>query len=112
MQASLSKTESITGVANGDPAVHLARGVSFGSPPRYRRAENQLLWGRALDHGSGSIDQLRDARAAEAGIADVDSLDATLFAKTPPAIELLTRYAQSLAIGIADLQTLMMPEIS
>lgn len=32
----------------------------------------------------------------------------SLFAKTPPAIELLTRCAQSLAIGIANLQTLMM----
>lgn len=72
MQASLSKTESITGVANGDPAVHLARGGSFGSPPRYRRAENRLLWVRALDHGSESIDQLREARAAEAGITDAD----------------------------------------
>lgn len=108
MQASLSKTESITGVANGDPAVHLARGVSFGSPPRYRRlrtgssgAEPSTM---AASLSTNCEKPGPQKPASPTRIAGCHSL----FAKTPPAIELLTRCAQSLAIGIANLQTLMM----
>lgn len=101
------QAESITDVANGDPAIQLARGGSFGSPRRYRRAENQLLWAEPSTMAASLSTNCEKPGPQEPASPTRIAGCHSLLAKTPP-IELLTRCAQSLATGMATLQTLMM----